>query len=197
MGNNCILESILRDGIVTVRINIKYPISGDKKIDGYIKKTAEALRRFAYKKLAARAAKAHEQNGEFEPFSLVVSCKVTLDNESFFAFYFDLFVYENGRKSAVKRIPFNFDRRNSDIFFPLKNHRRRELNGALELSLTKIGAADGCYADFQRRARKKFDKSNVIMTPDGIYATFDSGILCPHERGAMNVLLVNLQSHIL
>lgn len=192
MDNSCIVESILQDDIATVRINIKYPLSGNKKIDENIKKTAEALRQFAHKGLAPRAAQERERNGEFEPFSLVASYRVTLDNESFFSFYFDLFVYENGRKSMVKRIPLNFDRRSSDIFFPLKNYRRRELNGALELSLTKIGATAACYADFQKRARKKFDKSNVIMTPNGIYATFDSGILCPHERGAMNVFLVNI-----
>lgn len=187
---NSIIETVERDGGIPVRVNIKYPLSGNGKIDAYIAKTADTLYGFAYKKLSVR----DNENGDIknaEASSLVMSYKVTIDNENFFSFYFDIFVYENGVKSGVKRIPLNFDRRVSDIFFPLKKCRRRELMSALELSLSKIGVSGIYYADFKKRAKKYFKKSNAVLTPKGIYATFDSGILQSHERGATNVFLIN------
>lgn len=189
--DNSIIETVSCDGKIPIRINIKYPLSGDAKIDGYIVKTAEKLRGFAYKTLSARNA-AELAATNIEASSLVVSYKVTLDNERFFSFYFDVFVYENGIKSGVKRIPLNFERHGSDIFFPLKKYRRRELIGALELSLSKMCVSGIYYGDFLKRAKKYFKKNNAILTPKGIYATFDSGILCPHERGAVNVFLINV-----
>ena len=170
-----------------VRVNIKYPLSGDEKIDAYIARIANALERFAAKKIVARRQRSENK----EPFSVVATYEVTLDSESFFCLYFDVFVWQGEGKSEIKRIPLNFDKHTSSIIFPLEKCHRRELVGRLQASLSKINMST-LYADSVKRARKYFKKTNAVIAPDGIYITYNSGILAPHKMGAMKVFLVHI-----
>lgn len=188
MENN-IIKEIKSDGVIIVKINIRYPVSGNDIIDRYILRIVNALERFAEKKLFMRALREKEETKNFVPLSLVATYKSVMKNENFFSFWFDVFVWESGSVRRVKRIPLNFDQRASSIIFPLEKYHRRELMGVLDVSVSKICASGHFYADCTKLARKYFKKTNAVITPKGIFATYDSGILAPHERGAVNIFL--------
>ncbi|MBE6687747.1 MAG: hypothetical protein E7588_00550 [Ruminococcaceae bacterium] len=177
-----------------VHVNIKYPLSGDEKIDKYIVNIVSGLEKFARKKLVKRAKKFYGNLQSAQPFSLVATFRVTLDNEKLFCFYLDAFVWQGSGRSVVKRIPLNFDRTVSSLIFPLEKRKRRELTGNLRVALSTMVYDKAYYSDCHKRALRYLRKNNAVISRDGIYLTYNSGILAPHDRGAVSILLFPLRN---
>lgn len=188
--SNAVLKVLPSQQEPLVRVNIKYPLSGNEKIDAYIKRIVNALEKFAQTRLVPRCRK----GGGKEPFSMVTTYYITLDTDSFFCFYFDTFVWQGEGKSEIKRVPLNFDKLTSNLIFPLEKCHKRELMGRLETSLSKINVSSIFYADNIKRARKYFKKTNAVIASDGIYVTYNSGILAPHKAGAMKIFLIRISN---
>ncbi len=184
-----VIKDLVLQGNTLVKINIRYPFSGNEKIDAYITSMVKNLESFGEKKLLPRAQEIYKTSEKFSPFSLVVSYKISIDSENFFSFCFDVFVWQNSQKSRVRRIPLNFDKRTSTIFFPLEKQRKCELLSALEIAAKKTCVSGAFYADAVKIAKKHFKKTNALLTPRGICITYDGGILAPEERGAVNIFI--------
>ena len=193
MNNGIITKTIIKDLVseewVLVKVNIKYPQCGNEKINKYICDMANALYRFAEKKLLPKALKTDLRDESSEPFSLVATYKTAMQSEKFFSFYFDVFIYQSGKRSEVRRIPLNFDTEHSVMVFPLEKTKKRNIFTHLDASLESRILNESYYSDAVKRAHKFFRKTNALMCPDGIYMTYDSGIVAPHERGAVSVFL--------
>ena len=87
-----------------------------------------------------------------------------------------------------------FDKHTSNLIFPLEKCHRREMMGRLEASLSKMNVSSVFYVDSIKRARKYFKKNNAVIAPDGIYITYNSGILAPHKVGAMKIFLIRISN---
>lgn len=191
---NILTRTLKFDGRDIVRVSITYPKAEDEKIDNYISGIVKGLERFCEKKLFNQAKKAFMASDFFSPFSLVARYKTELDSKNFFTFFIDVFVCRDGERGQIKRIPLNFDRRTSGIIFPLENIPRKQINQMLNISLSKMQGREKCYSDYMKRAYRHFRKTNALLSSKGIFATFNSGILACHERGAMNVWVMENHS---
>jgi len=179
-----ITKSLASEEWELVKVNIRYPQYSNERIDKYISDIAGSFLKFAEKKLLPKAVRENS-----EPYSLVVIYKIVTANEKYFSFYFDMFVSHKGEKGEVKRIPLNFDVENSTLIFPLEKTKKRVVFPLLERAAEKLSYTAPLYSDFDKRAKKYFKKNNALLSTDGIYVTYDSGILMPHDKGAVNLFV--------
>ncbi|MBQ9940082.1 MAG: hypothetical protein IJO74_00885 [Clostridia bacterium] len=181
-------KDLISDEFCFVKINIKYPQCENKKIDDYIEKIVLSLEKFSVKRLLNSAIKKYTNEKDFIPYSLVVSYKTTLTKRNIFSFYFDIFVCRDKEEREIKRVPLNFDIQKSELIFPLEKIKKGKILAALDTSVKLSSSKKRFFSDASKRARKYFKKTNALLTESGIYITYDSGILAPHEAGPQNLL---------
>ena len=165
-----------------VRVNIRYPVTDNERINRYIYGIVNAMQSFAAGRLASQASKENEN----VPFSLVATCKSVNESEDIFSFWFDVFVCRGGEKSRIRRIPLNFDRKKGCVIFPSDIYPR--CVPRVPSDAASFGGR--MYADCEKAAIKHYKRKNTVIAPNGIYATYDSGILAPHSVGALCLPMV-------